>query len=194
MDSISSTAITLASEPSSLVLDAVLTIKQHESIRRSLRTAFGVRTRSLHLRVDPAMDLLFLCEAVVPGSSSCLAAVTHPAVTSVVLRQATLTRIRNPKLAVGQGSASLRFLEKGNCFLTANSQKVPIASFGPTNVQLSQIEMELLGQPNLLEFLRAEFFTLEISGTNWRRLSCSLTLQVNLQFEVRSAMQIRAKT
>ncbi len=194
MDLITSTPIQLTSEPSVLVLDGlVLTINQHESIRRSLRSAFGLRTRTLHLRVDPVMDLIFLCEAVVPGSLPCLAVLTHPAITAVVLRQATLTRIQNPNPVAGRGSASLRSLEKGNCFLTANSRKVPIASFGPTNVQPSQIEMELLGQPNLLEFLRAEFFTLEISGTNWRRLSRSLALQVSLQFEIRSAVPIGAR-
>ena len=101
-----------------------------------------------------------------------------------MLRQATLSWVADGEQGIGRGTPTLGALERGNCFLTANSRKVPIATFGPANVQPARVDMELLGQPNLLEFLRSEWFTLEISGTNRRRLNRSLEFRVDLQFEV----------
>ena len=181
-----------ANAPAAMELGVALTIDQHEGMRHSLRAALGVRSRALNLRINPSMDLIFLCESTMPGNLPCLAALTQPAVTAVVLRRATLSWAPDPGVSIGQGSASLKALARGNCFLTANNQKIPIASFGLANVKSAQIEMDLLGQPNLLEFLRAEFFTLEISGTNRRRLNRPLAVQINLQFDVRMAEPVGA--
>ena len=170
-----------------VVLGVDLTISHQESIRRSLRSAFGVSTRAINLRIDPGMDRVFLCETTLPGTLPCLAALTHPSVSAVVLRQATLSWVPEPEQTIGRGTPTLGALERGNCFLTANSRKVPIATFTPAEVRSSKVEMTLLGEPNLLEFLRSDWFTLEISGTNRRRLNRSLVFQARLQFEVRMA-------
>ncbi|MFD2786631.1 hypothetical protein [Hymenobacter rubripertinctus] len=172
------------SNASPVELGVALTITHHEGVRRSLRTAFGLSSRALNLRIDAGMDLIFLCETTLPGSLPCLASLTHPAVRAVMLRQATLSWVPDTGQGIGRGTPTLGALERGNCFLTANSRKVPIATFGPANVQPTRVDMELLGQPNLLEFLRSEWFTLEISGTNRRRLSRSLAFRIDLQFEV----------
>lgn len=172
-----------------VVLGVALTIAHHEGLRRSLRSAFGLSTRAINLRIDPGMDLIFLCETTLPGSLPCLASLTHPGVTAVTLHSAELEWAVDPDHAIGRGTPTLGALESGNCFLTANSRKIPIAAFGPRNVQPTHIEMELLGQPNLLEFLRSEWFTLEISGTNRRRLNRPLAFRANLHFEVRMLPQ-----
>lgn len=175
-----------------VILGVDLTIAHHEGLRRSLRTAFGLSTRAINLRIDPGMDLIFLCETTLPGTLPCLASLTHPGVTAVTLREACLTWQQPAGQAIGRGTPTLGALENGSCFLTANGRKVPIATFTPENIHSSRIEMELQGQPNLLEFLRAEWFTLEISGTNRRRLTRPLTFQANLQFEVRIAPTVTA--
>ncbi|MBT9393878.1 hypothetical protein KLP40_11955 [Hymenobacter sp. NST-14] len=180
-------SLTPLSNAPPLELGVALTIAHHEGVRRSLHTAFGLSKRAINLRIDPGMDLIFLCEATLPGSLPCLATLTHPAVQAVLLRQATLSWVPEADQAIGRGTPTLGALERGNCFLTANSRKVPIATFGPAHIKPAQINMELLGQPNLLEYLRAESFMLEISGTNRRRLSRSLDFRVNLQFEVQMA-------
>lgn len=175
-----------------VVLGVALTISRHEGLRRSLRSAFGVSTRAINLRIDPGMDLIFLCETTLPSTLPCLATLTHPSVTAVVLREATLDWVPEPDHAIGRGTPTLGALESGSCFLTANSRKIPIATFSSRNVHPTHIEMELLGQSNLLEFLRAEWFTLEISGTNRRRLSRPLAFTANLQFEVRMQSSVAA--
>ncbi|RSK33852.1 hypothetical protein [Hymenobacter metallilatus] len=175
-----------------VILGVALTIAHHEGLRRSIRSAFGVSTRAINLRIDPGMDLIFLCETTLPGSLPCLASLTHPGVTAVTLRQASLSWAPDPEHGIGRGTPTLGALESGSCFLTANSRKVPIATFGPRNVQPTHIEMEMLGQPNLLEFLRSEWFTLEISGTNRRRLNRPLAFTANLQFEVRMLASVLA--
>lgn len=180
-------SVVSASSASPVVLGVALTISHNEGLRRSLRTAFGLSTRAINLRIDPGMDLIFLCETTLPGSLPCLAALTHPSVTAVTLREACLTWNQPQGQAIGRGTPTLGALESGSCFLTANSRKVPIAMFGPRDVHATRIDMELQGQPNLLEFLRSEWFTLEISGTNRRRLTRPLAFQVNLQFEVQTA-------
>ncbi|MET4107114.1 hypothetical protein [Hymenobacter sp. UYP22] len=168
-----------------VILGVSLTISTHEGLRRSLRSAFGLSTRAINLRIDPGMDLIFLCETTLPSSLPCLASLTHPGVTAVTLRAATLDWTPDPEHGIGRGTPTLGALESGSCFLTANSRKIPIATFCQRNIQPTHIEMELLGQPNLLEFLRSEWFTLEISGTNRRRLNRPLAFAANLQFEVR---------
>jgi hypothetical protein len=51
----------------------------------------------------------------------------------------------------------------------------------------THVEMEKQGHLNLLEFLRADSFTLEVSGTNRRRLTRPLHFSVLLSFEVQLA-------
>jgi hypothetical protein len=69
----------------------------------------------------------------------------------------------------------------------ANNRKVLIASFSPRMVFPTHVDMEKQGQLNLLEFLRADTFTLEVSGTNRRRLARPLHFSVVLSFEVQLA-------
>ncbi|GAB3226796.1 hypothetical protein GCM10027346_09470 [Hymenobacter seoulensis] len=154
-----------------------------------MQSAFGLSTKAINLRIDPGMDLIFLCEATLPSTLPCLASLMHPSITAVTLRKATLTWIPEEGQAIGRGTPTLGALESGNCFLTANSRKVSIATFGPHQVHPTHIDMELQGQPNLIEFLRSDWFTLEISGTNRRRLTRPLAFQVSLQFEIQTMTQ-----
>ncbi|MBC6988600.1 hypothetical protein [Hymenobacter sp. BT491] len=172
-----------------VVLGVELTIAQHEGLRRSLRSTFGVNTRAINLRIDPGMDLIYLCETTLPGSLACLAPLTRPGVTAVTLRRAQLDWNPGAGNNIGRGTPTLAALETGNCFLAANSRKVPIASFSSRNVHASHISMEMQGEPNLLEYLRADWFTLEISGTNRRRLTRPLALSASLEFNVQYAQQ-----
>ncbi|UYZ64832.1 hypothetical protein [Hymenobacter weizhouensis] len=169
-----------------VVLGVALTISQHEGLGRAAQTAFGVSTRAINLRIDPGMDLIFLCEATLPGTLPCLAALTAPDVAAVLLRSAQLEWLPEPGRSVGRGTPTLGALESGNCFLTANSRKIHVASFGPRQVQPAQVPMQIQGSTNLLEFLRAEWFTLEISGTNRRRLSRPLTFRASLEFAIQT--------
>jgi hypothetical protein len=170
--------------PPPVVLGVDLTIANHEGLRRSLRSAFGVSTRAINLRIDPGMDLIFLCEATISSSLPCLTAVTAPNVVAVQLREAQLKWNPDPDHAIGRGTPTLGALESGSCFLMANSRKVPIASFSPRNVHPTHVDMELQSQLNLLEFLRADTFTIEVSGTNRRRLTRPLSFSVVLSFEI----------
>ena len=167
-----------------VILGVALTIGRHEGLRRSLRTAFGVSTRAINLRIDPGMDLIFLCEATLPGTLPCLAALTAPDVAAVVLRSVQLEWQPEQDHGIGRGTPTLGALESGNCFLTANSRKIHVASFGPQQVQPTHVDMLVQGGANLLEFLRSDWFTLEISGTNRRRLSRPLAFRANLEFSI----------
>ncbi|SNC66874.1 hypothetical protein SAMN06265337_1758 [Hymenobacter gelipurpurascens] len=175
-----------------VVLGVDLTIAHNEGLRRSLRSAFGVSTRAINLRIDPGMDLIFLCEATLSSSLPCLAAITASNVMAVRLREAQLTWNPDPDHAIGRGTPTLGALESGSCFLMANSRKVPIASFSPRNVHPTHVDMELQGQLNLLEFLRADNFTVEVSGTNRRRLTRPLTFSVVLSFEIQQTPKAHA--
>ncbi|TGD82659.1 hypothetical protein [Hymenobacter wooponensis] len=170
-----------------VVLGVDLTIANHEGLRRSLQSAFGVSTRAINLRIDPGMDLIFLCETTIPSSLPCLAAITRSNVTAVKLRDARLTWSPEPDHPIGRGTPTLGALESGSCFLMANNRKVLIASFSPRAVHPTHVEMEKQGQLNLLDFLRADTFTLEVSGTNRRRLARPLNFSVVLSFEVQVA-------
>lgn len=170
-----------------MILGVDLTIANHEGLRRSLQSAFGVSTRAINLRIDPGLDLIFLCEATISSSLPCLAAITSANVTAVRLRDARLTWAPEPGQAIGRGTPTLGALESGSCFLMANNRKVLIASFSPRMVFPTHVDMEKQGQLNLLEFLRADTFTLEVSGTNRRRLARPLHFSVVLSFEVQLA-------
>ncbi|TGE25331.1 hypothetical protein E5K00_09120 [Hymenobacter aquaticus] len=175
-----------------VVLGVELTIANHQDLRRSLRSAFGLNTRAINLRIDPSMDLIYLCEATLPNTLPCLASITGPGVTAVILRSVRLEWHPESNHAIGRGTPTLAALESGNCFLTANGRKVCIASFTSRNVHPTRILMEPQGEPNLLEYLRAEYFTLEISGTNRRRLTRSLAFSAVLEFDVKTASGAQA--
>lgn len=170
-----------------VVLGVDLTITQHENLRQSLRTAFGLKTRTINLQIDSGLDLVFLCEIALPGSLPCLTALTRPGVAAVTLRSARLEWLRDPDHCTGRGTSTLAALESGNCFLTTGTSKIPIATFTSQNVHSTHVTMELAGRPNLLEYLRSDWFTLEISGTNRRRLSRPLAFQAVLEFDLRMA-------
>ncbi|TGE08218.1 hypothetical protein [Hymenobacter fodinae] len=170
-----------------VVLGVDLTIAKHEGLRRSLQSAFGVSTRAINLRIDPGMDLIFLCETTLPSSLPCLSAIRHANVTAVRLRDARLVWTPDSEHPIGRGTPTLGALESGSCFLMANNRKVLIASFSPRLVHPTHVEMEKQEQLNLLEFLRADTFTLEVSGTNRRRLTRPLNFSVLLSFEVQVA-------
>ncbi|SHM22948.1 hypothetical protein [Hymenobacter psychrotolerans] len=167
-----------------VVLGVALTIGQNESLRRSLHSAFGLKTRAINLRIDPSMELVFLCETTLPGTLPCLAALTRPGVVAVTLREAYLAWQPDPEHPIGRGSSTLAVLASGNCFLTANSRKIHIAAFSERNVHSTHVIMEMQGRPNLLEYLRSDWFTLEISGTNRRRLTKPLAFSAVLEFDL----------
>ena len=167
-----------------VILGVELTIDLNEGLRRSLRTAFGMKTRAINLRIDPSMDLIFLCEKTLPGTLPCLGALTRPGVIAVTLREAHLAWQPDPEHPIGRGTSTLAALESGSCFLTANSRKIAIASFSERNVHPTHVTMEMLGRPNLLEYLRSDWFTLEISGTNRRRLTRPLGFSALLEFDL----------
>lgn len=175
-----------------VVLGVDLTIAHHEGLRRSLRSAFGTNTRAINMRIDPGMDLIFLCEATLPGTLPCLTELTRPGITAVWLREARLEWSSDPNYPIGRGTPTLGALDTGSCFLTANNQKVPVAAFSSRQIHTTHIGMELLGQPNLLEFLRADWFTLEVSGTNRRRLTRPLAFTAILSFEVETSPDLPA--
>ena len=170
-----------------VILGVELTIANHQGLRKSLRSAFGLNTRAINLRIDPSMDLIYLCEVTLPGTLPCLASLTRPGVVAVILRSVCLEWHPETSQTIGRGTSTLAALESGNCFLTANGRKVPIASFSGRHVHPTRIVMEAQGHPNLLEYLRADSFTLEISGTNRRRLSRPLAFSAVLEFDVQMA-------
>ena len=112
-----------------IVLGVALTIGLHEGLRRSLHTVFGLRTRAINLRIDPSMDLIYLCETTLPNTLPCLSSLTRPGVVAVILRSVRLEWHPETNHPIGRGTPTLAALESGNCFLTANGRKVSIASF-----------------------------------------------------------------
>ncbi|SHJ03635.1 hypothetical protein SAMN02745146_2072 [Hymenobacter daecheongensis DSM 21074] len=175
-----------------VILGVDLTIANQESVRRSLRSAFGLSARAINLRIDPSMELIYLCETTLPNTLPCLATLTGPGVTAVTLRTARLEWQPDADHAIGRGTSTLAALETGTCFLTASSRKIAVASFTSPMVHATHIDMDVLGHPNLLEYLRTEWFTLELSGTNRRRLSRPLAFKTVLEFDVQMARAAQA--
>ncbi|GAA3955418.1 hypothetical protein [Hymenobacter algoricola] len=167
-----------------VVLGVDLTIINHESLRRSLHSTLTPSARAINLRIDPSMDLIYLCEAMLPNTLPCLATLTGPGVTAVTLRAAHLAWQPVPDHPIGRGTATLAALESGTCFLTAGSRKVAVASFSNRAIHATRIDMEVQSRANLLEYLRTDWFTLEISGTNHRRLTRPLAFNAVLEFDV----------
>ncbi|TGE14635.1 hypothetical protein [Hymenobacter elongatus] len=170
-----------------VVLGVELTIANHQGLRQSLRSTFGLNTRAINLRIDPSMDLIYLCESTLPSSLPCLSSLTRPGVVAVMLRSVRLEWHPETTHPIGRGTPTLAALESGSCFLTANGRKVSIASFSSRHVHPTRIVMEAQGRPNLLEYLRADSFTLEISGTNRRRLVRPLAFSAVLEFDEQMA-------
>ncbi|UOQ74754.1 hypothetical protein [Hymenobacter cellulosilyticus] len=170
-----------------VVLGVELTIANHQDLRKSIRSAFGLNTRAINLRIDPSMDLIYLCEITLPNTLPCLSSLTRPGVLAVLLRSIRLEWHPETSQNIGRGTSTLAALESGSCFLTAGGRKVSIASFTSRHVHPTRIVMEPQGHPNLLEYLRSESFTLEISGTNRRRLTRPLAFSAVLEFDVQLA-------
>lgn len=166
--------------PPPVVLGIVLNIPSHKGPHHAAHPEAGRTSWGSLLRVDPSLELVFLCETVLPG----LPALARPDVVAATLRAACLTWEPDPSQPPGQDGCSLTALEDGHCFLAADANKIPIAAFSRRNIQPTYVAMEQQGQPNLLEYLRAEWFTLEISGTNHQYLTHSLTFKAELEFEV----------
>ncbi|UYZ60914.1 hypothetical protein [Hymenobacter latericus] len=164
-----------------LVLGVALTIPRHERAR-TMRT--GVSARSIKLRIDPALDLLFVSEVTLPSNLDCLAALTSPNVVAVSLRTASLELLPEAPCTGPHRGPTLNALSSGHCFVTAHDRKAHIASFGERQVRPDRIDMQVQGHINLLEYLRADWFTVEVSGTHRRRLSRPLPLRLQLTFDV----------
>ncbi|WP_345072164.1 hypothetical protein [Hymenobacter fastidiosus] len=125
-----------------------------------------------------------MSETTLSGSLPCLASLAGVGVATVTLRAAYLTWRPEPGNGIGRGTPTLAALASGTCFLTANSRKTAVASFTSRTVHTTRIDMEVQGRPNLLDCLRADHFTLEISGVNRRRLTRPLAFSAGLEFDV----------
>jgi len=169
--------------PPPIILATVLTIDHNQGLRRSLKTNFGLSTRTINERLDPDMDLIYLSETTLLGSLPCLAVLDKGDVTVVTLRMGYL-ECQLPQSQDGRRTSSLANLASGSCFLSANNRKVAIASFTNHELEPTRINMEVSHRPNLLDYLRTDSFTLEISGINRRRLTRPLAIQAVLEFAV----------
>ncbi|OUJ72438.1 hypothetical protein BXP70_17895 [Hymenobacter crusticola] len=170
--------------PPPIILATVLTVDHNQGLRRSLRTNFGLSTQAINARLDPDMDLLYLSETTLPGSLPCLAVLEQPGITIVTLRTGYLECVLPHNKEGRRPTSSLANLATGNCFLSANNRKVAIAAFSNQELEPERILLEVSHRPNLLDYLRTESFTLEISGAHRRRLTRPLSVQVMLEFTV----------
>lgn len=168
--------------PPPVVLGVALTIARRE---RPRPVASAIRTRSVRLRIDPSLEQIYLIEATLPGSLECLQPLTQPGVASLYLRSARLEPVQSVD---GQRHGpALTALSSGNCFITTQQRKALIAVFDPEDIQPDRIELEVASRVNLLDYLRADWFTLELSGTHRRRFSRPLPLRLQLEFETQLA-------
>lgn len=168
--------------PPPVVLGVALTIARRE---RPRPVASAIRTRSVRLRIDPSLEQIFLIEATLSGSLECLRPLTQPGVTALYLRAAYLEPVL---LADGQRHGpALTVLSSGNCFITTQQRKALIAGFDQANIRPNGIELDVASRVNLLDYLRADWFTLELSGTHRRRFSRPLPLHLQLEFETQRA-------
>jgi len=174
--------------PPPIVLAAVLTIDPNQGLHRSLRTNFGLSTQAIKAHLDPDMDLLYLAETTLPSSLPCLAVLNQPGITAVTLRAGCLECVLPRSKDGRRSTSSLANLATGNCFLSANNRKVAIASFSNQELEPGRMNLEVMHRPNLLDYLRAENFTLEISGAHRRRLTRSLSVQTVLEFIVEQTL------
>lgn len=168
--------------PSPVVLGVALTIARRE---RPRPVASAIRTRSVRLRIDPSLEQIFLIETTLPGSLECLRPLTQPGVTALYMRAAYLEAV--PTADGKRHGPALTALSSGNCFITTQQRKALIAVFDEDNIQPDRIELEVASRVNLLDYLRADWFTLELSGTHRRRFNRPLPLRLQLEFETQLA-------
>ena len=164
-----------------ILLDIDLVIDQQQALGQLPRPGRGSSTRAIQMRIDPSVDLVFLSEVTLSRTLPCLRRLAQPGTAGVWLRRAHLECSR-PASAAGRNVPSLAVLESGSCFLTADDQKIPIATFVNEDANPAHVAMDLLQPTNLLDFLLAETFTVEISGVNRRRLAHPLALSLALEF------------
>lgn len=171
--------------PSPVVLGVALTIARRE---RPRPVASTIRTRSVRLRIDPSLEQIYLIETTLSGDLDCLAPLTQPGVVALYLRAARLELppAARPDAPPHHGH-TLTALSSGNCFVTTQSQKALIAVFDEEDIQPDHIEMEVQSRVNLLDYLRADWFTLELSGTHRRRFNRPLPIRLHLEFETQLA-------
>ncbi|MCC3158185.1 hypothetical protein LJ737_13130 [Hymenobacter sp. 15J16-1T3B] len=170
--------------PPPVVLGVALTIARHQRPRPLAST---IRTRSVKLRIDPSLEQIYLIEATLPGNLECLGPLTQPNVTALYLRAARLELL--PVLRPDgrpQHGPSLAALATGNCFISTQSHKTLLAGFGEDDIRPDRIDMVVQGRVNLLDYLRTDWFTLELSGTHRRRFSRPLPLRLQLEFETQT--------
>ena len=165
-----------------ILLGIDLVIDQQQTLRQTLRRGRGSNTRAIKMRIDPGMDLVFLSEVTLSKTLPCLRRLAHPGTTGVWLRGAHL-ECPAPAPNAGRNVPSLAVLESGSCFLMADDQKIPIATFVNEDANPAHVTMSLLPPTNLLDFLSAETFTVEISGVNRHRLARPLALSLTLEFD-----------
>ncbi|RAK66093.1 hypothetical protein [Hymenobacter edaphi] len=171
--------------PPPVVLGVALTIARRERPRPLAST---IRTRSVKLRIDPSLEQIYLIEATLPGNLECLGPLTQPGVVALYLRAARL-ELLPPAHPSGRAHhrSALAALSSGNCFITTQSRKALLAVFDEEDIQPDHIQMEVQGRVNLLDYLRADWFTLELSGTHRRRFNRPLPLRLQLEFETQMA-------
>jgi hypothetical protein len=170
--------------PVPVVLGVALTISRFEPLRPPLARR---RTRFVRLRIDPSLELIYLIEATLPGNMECLTSLTQPNLNALTLQAARvelLPGVVNRRLHHGP---TLTALSSGNCFLTSHNRKALIASFSEDEVQPEVIHMQVQNRLNLLDYLRTDWFTVELSGTHRRRLNQPLAARLQLEFETRAS-------
>ena len=172
-----------------ILLDIDLVIDQQQTLRQTLRGVRGGTTRAIKMRIDPSIDLVFLSEITLSKTLPCLRRLAHPGTTGVWLRSAHL-ECSPPSPNAGRNASSLAVLESGSCFLMADDQKIPIATFLNEDENPAHVAMDLLQPVNLLDFLLAETFTVEISGVNRRRLTHPLALSLALEFDTQLPVRL----
>ncbi|AYA36977.1 hypothetical protein D3Y59_07855 [Hymenobacter oligotrophus] len=170
------------------MLGVAFTIPRHEPARYPRP---DVGARFIKLRIDPLLDLLFVSEVTLPSNLDCLAALTSPGVTAVSLRTASLELLPEAPCTGPRRGPSLNAFASGQCFVTAHDRKAQIATFGERQVHATGIEMQVQRHVNLLEYLRSDWFTVEVSGTLRRRLTQPLPLRLQLTFDVQVTEQAK---
>lgn len=168
--------------PPPLLLEVALTIAR---LNRAWPPTTAGRARATKLCIDPTLELLFVCETTLPGQPPGLEPLTQPDLTGLYLRRARLL----PLASGAAGSCPLSYLVSGQCFFTTASHKELVASFTPSQVQAGGVELNVQSGLNLLEYLRAERFTVELSGTLRRRFLRPLPLRLHLELEARQGLR-----
>ncbi|GAA4381911.1 hypothetical protein [Hymenobacter koreensis] len=173
-----------------LVLGVSLTLAQYQKCLAPPPEVSS--TRTVELRIDPTLDLVYLAETTLPGSLPLLRGLNQAHVAGVKLQAARLQLLEDAPCTARRHQPSLMVLEEGHCFITAADVKVPVASFGRQHLRRSFVNMEVNSNVNLLDYLLTDWFTVELSGTLRRRLVKAMSLSMSLEFEVQGSRRALA--